>query len=152
MNVLKCNGERLWQSLMDMAKVGATDKGGNCRMALSEEDRAGRELFIGWCREAGMSITFDAIGNLFARLPGLNDQLPPVVMGSHLDTQPKGGRFDGIYGVLCGLEVVRSLADAGYATSARSRSPYGPTKKAHASRPPCSALPCSPAAWRWTPR
>lgn len=113
MNVLKCNGERLWQSLMDMAKVGATDKGGNCRLALSEEDRAGRELFIGWCREAGMSITFDAIGNLFARLPGLNDQLPPVVMGSHLDTQPKGGRFDGIYGVLCGLEVVRSLADAG---------------------------------------
>lgn len=113
MNVLKCNGERLWNSLMDMAKIGATDKGGNCRLALSHEDRLGRELFIGWCQEAGMSVTFDAIGNVFARLPGVNDHLPPVVVGSHLDTQPKGGRFDGIYGVLCGLEVVRSLQDEG---------------------------------------
>lgn len=113
MNVLKCNGDRLWASLMDMAKLGATDKGGNCRLALSQEDRLGRELFMGWCTEAGMSIAFDAIGNLFARLPGLEESLPPVVMGSHLDTQPKGGRFDGIYGVLCGLEVVRSLHDQG---------------------------------------
>lgn len=113
MNLLNCNGERLWSSLMDMAQVGATAKGGNCRLALSAEDKAGRELFMGWCREAGMSLAFDAIGNLFARLPGLDDSLPPVVMGSHLDTQPKGGRFDGIYGVLCGLEVVRSLNEQG---------------------------------------
>jgi len=111
MNILKCNGERLWQSLMNMANVGPTDKGGNCRLALSVEDKLGRELFIDWCKDAGMSIAFDAIGNLFARLPGLHNELPPVVMGSHLDTQPKGGRFDGIYGVLCGLEVVRSLKD-----------------------------------------
>jgi len=113
MNVLNCNGERLWASLMDMARIGATDKGGNCRLALSQEDKAGRELFMGWCKDAGMTLAFDAIGNLFARLPGLNDSLAPVVMGSHLDTQPKGGRFDGIYGVLCGLEVVRSLNDQG---------------------------------------
>ncbi|MBK4992459.1 Zn-dependent hydrolase [Pseudomonas sp. S37] len=108
-----CNGTRLWDSLMDMAKVGPTAKGGNCRLALSKEDRDGRELFANWCREAGMSIQVDAIGNLFARLPGRNDALAPVVMGSHLDTQPKGGRFDGIYGVLAGLEVVRSLQDKG---------------------------------------
>ncbi|MDT4822690.1 N-carbamoyl-L-amino-acid hydrolase [compost metagenome] len=114
--MLKCNGERLWDSLMQMAKVGPTEKGGNCRLALSEEDRAGRELFALWCRDLGMSIRPDPIGNLFARLPGRNDALPPVVMGSHLDTQPKGGRFDGIYGVLAGLEVVRSLKDAGIAT------------------------------------
>lgn len=113
MNLINCNGERLWTSLMDMAKVGATAKGGNCRLALSAEDKAGRELFMGWCRAEGMSLAFDAIGNLFARLPGLDDSLAPLVMGSHLDTQPKGGRFDGIYGVLCGLEVVRSLNEQG---------------------------------------
>ena len=113
MNVLNCNGERLWNSLMEMSTIGATDQGGNCRLALSAEDQAGRELFMGWCKEAGMSLAFDAIGNLFARLPGLDDHLAPVVMGSHLDTQPKGGRFDGIYGVLSGLEVVRCLNEQG---------------------------------------
>ncbi len=114
--MLKCNGERLWDSLMQMAKVGPTENGGNCRLALSEEDRAGRELFANWCRDLGMTIQLDRIGNLFARMPGRNDALPPVVMGSHLDTQPKGGRFDGIYGVLAGLEVVRSLKERGIAT------------------------------------
>jgi N-carbamoyl-L-amino-acid hydrolase len=113
MNVLKCNGERLWGSLMDMAKIGATAKGGNCRLALSAEDAAGRELFMSWCRAEGMTLGFDAIGNLFARRPGLDDSLAPIVMGSHLDTQPKGGRFDGIYGVLSGLEVVRCLNEQG---------------------------------------
>lgn len=116
MNVLKVNGERLWGSLMDMAKVGATERGGNCRLALSREDAAGRELFMGWCREADMTLAFDAIGNLFARRDGQDNGLPPIVMGSHLDTQPKGGRFDGIYGVLSGLEVVRCLNDHGIVT------------------------------------
>jgi N-carbamoyl-L-amino-acid hydrolase len=116
MNAVKINGERLWASLMDMARIGATERGGNCRLALSREDQAGRELFIGWCREAGMSVAFDAIGNLFARRPGLDDSLAPIVMGSHLDTQPKGGRFDGIYGVLSGLEVVRCLNEQGIQT------------------------------------
>ena len=116
MSVFRINGDRLWDSLMTMAKVGATERGGNCRLALSQEDLAGRELFMNWCREAGMDIAFDAIGNLFARRKGLHDSLAPIVMGSHLDTQPKGGRFDGIYGVLSGLEVVRSLNDLGITT------------------------------------
>lgn len=113
MTVIKSNGDRLWGSLMDMAAVGATANGGNCRLALSAEDKAGRELFMSWCRAEGMTLGFDAIGNLFARRTGLISTLPPVVMGSHLDTQPKGGRFDGIYGVLCGLEVIRCLNERG---------------------------------------
>lgn len=103
------DSDRLWQSLMDMAQIGATEKGGNCRLALTDLDREGRDLFVNWCRAAGCEITVDAIGNIFARRPGRNPDLAPVVMGSHLDTQPTGGRFDGVYGVLAGLEVVRSL-------------------------------------------
>ncbi|GGJ78394.1 Zn-dependent hydrolase [Pseudomonas matsuisoli] len=103
-------GERLWDSLMAMAEIGPTERGGSSRLALSEEDRQGRELFSGWCEAAGMTLSVDRIGNLFARRPGRTDAAP-VVMGSHLDTQPKGGRFDGIYGVLAGLEVVRTLND-----------------------------------------
>jgi beta-ureidopropionase / N-carbamoyl-L-amino-acid hydrolase len=114
--MLTVNGPRLWNSLMDMAKVGPTPAGGNCRLALSAEDFAGRALFADWCHQAGMSLDTDAIGNLFARRAGRNPQANPVVMGSHLDTQPAGGRFDGIYGVLAGLEVVRSLNDAGITT------------------------------------
>jgi beta-ureidopropionase / N-carbamoyl-L-amino-acid hydrolase len=113
MNTIK--GERLWDSLMAMAEVGPTARGGNSRLALSEEDRQGRELFSGWCEAAGMTLSVDRIGNLFARRPGRTD-VAPVVMGSHLDTQPKGGRFDGIYGVLAGLEVVRTLNDRGIQT------------------------------------
>jgi len=107
--MLKINGERLWASLMAMAEVGATARGGSCRLALSDEDKAGRELFAHWCREAGMTLSVDAIGNLFARRAGTDPDAAPVMMGSHLDTQPEGGRFDGVYGVLAGLEVVRCL-------------------------------------------
>ncbi|QIH09832.1 MULTISPECIES: Zn-dependent hydrolase [unclassified Pseudomonas] len=114
--MLKINGERLWASLMDMAEIGATARGGSCRLALSEEDKAGRELFAHWCREAGLSLSVDPIGNLFARRPGTDPQAAPVMIGSHLDTQPEGGRFDGVYGVLAGLEVLRSLNDQGIAT------------------------------------
>lgn len=109
--MLKSNGERLWASLMAMAEIGATARGGSCRLALSEEDKAGRELFAHWCREAGMTLSVDPIGNLFARRPGTDPQAAPVMIGSHLDTQPEGGRFDGVYGVLAGLEVVRRLND-----------------------------------------
>ncbi|AZD09561.1 N-carbamoyl-L-amino acid hydrolase [Pseudomonas chlororaphis] len=109
--MLKINGERLWASLMAMAEIAATARGGSCRLALSEEDKAGRELFASWCREAGMSLSVDPIGNLFARRPGSDPDAAPVMMGSHLDTQPEGGRFDGVYGVLAGLEVVRRLND-----------------------------------------
>lgn len=114
--MLKINGPRLWASLMAMAEVGATARGGSRRLALSEEDAAGRELFGQWCREAGMSLSRDAVGNLFARRAGRDDALAPVMMGSHLDTQPEGGRFDGVYGVLAGLEVVRTLNDLGIET------------------------------------
>ena len=115
-NNLRVNGDRLWASLMAMAKIGATDKGGCNRQALSDEDKAGRALFIEWCEAAGCTVRVDAIGNIFARRPGRIAALPPVLAGSHLDTQPTGGRFDGVYGVLAGLEVVRALQDANVAT------------------------------------
>jgi N-carbamoyl-L-amino-acid hydrolase len=108
---LGIDGDRLWDSLMEMAKIGATEKGGNCRLALTDLDREGRDLFVRWCEEAGCSIRVDRMGNIFARRPGRDDSLAPVMTGSHLDTQPTGGRFDGVYGVLAGLEVVRTLND-----------------------------------------
>lgn len=114
--MLKINGQRLWASLMAMAEIGATARGGSCRLALSDEDRAGRELFAHWCTEAGMTLSVDPIGNLFARWPGSDPHAAPVMMGSHLDTQPEGGRFDGVYGVLAGLEVLRTLNDLGVQT------------------------------------
>ena len=87
---------------MEMAKIGATEKGGNKRLALSDLDKQGRDLFVRWCQEAGCAVTVDAMGNIFARRKGKRDDLPPVVCGSHLDTQPTGGKFDGVYGVLAG--------------------------------------------------
>ena len=107
----KINGERLWDSLMEMAKIGATEKGGVCRLALTDLDREARDLFVRWCKEAGCTVRVDKIGNIFARRDGKDNSLPPVVTGSHIDSQPTGGRFDGIYGVLSGLEVIRSLND-----------------------------------------
>src|SRR5258708_1018757 len=115
---LRIDGDRLWQSLIAMAKIGATEKGGNCRLALSDLDRDGRALFIGWATDAGCTIGVDTMGNIFARRSGRNNALPPVLTGSHLDTQPTGGRFDGVYGVLAGLEIIRSLNDAGFETEA----------------------------------
>ncbi len=115
---LRVNGERLWQSLMDLARIGGTDKGGVCRLALTDLDRQGRDLVVGWAREAGMSVTVDQIGNVFMRRPGRNNTLPPIMTGSHIDTQPTGGKFDGNYGVLAGLEVVRTLNDHGIETEA----------------------------------
>jgi N-carbamoyl-L-amino-acid hydrolase len=111
---LVINGQRLWDSIMEMATIGATEKGGSCRLALTDLDREGRDLFVGWCRDAGCSIRVDRMGNIFARRPGRDDALAPVMTGSHLDTQPTGGRFDGVYGVLSGLEVIRTLNDMDY--------------------------------------
>ena len=116
---LRIDGARLWQSLMDLAQIGATPKGGVCRIALTDLDRQGRDLFVQWARGAGCSIRVDAIGNIFARRAGQDDNLPPVMTGSHIDTQPTGGKFDGNYGVLAGLEVVRTLN----AASVRTRAP-----------------------------
>ena len=116
--MLRVNGERLWQSLMEMAEIGATPNGGSCRLALSDEDKLGRDLFVSWCREAGCRIDIDQMGNIFAQRSGENDKRPPIAMGSHLDTQPHGGKFDGVYGVLAGLEVLRTLNDQGIVTKA----------------------------------
>ena len=113
---LSIDGNRLWDSIMDMAKIGATEKGGCNRLALTDLDRQARDLFVNWCRDAGCSITIDQMGNIFARRAGRDDGLAPVVTGSHLDTQPTGGKFDGVYGVLAGLEIVRTLNDLGYET------------------------------------
>jgi N-carbamoyl-L-amino-acid hydrolase len=115
---LRINGDRLWSSLMELAKLGATEKGGVCRIALTELDRQGRDLFTRWAREAGCEVRVDRIGNIFARRAGRDDTRPPVVTGSHIDTQPTGGKFDGNYGVLAGLEVIRSLNDAKVVTEA----------------------------------
>jgi len=112
------NRERLWQSLMDLARLGATAKGGVCRLALTDLDRQARDLFVRWCEEAGCSVSIDGIGNIFARRTGRNPQLPPVMTGSHIDTQPTGGKFDGCYGVMAGLEVIRTLNDLGLQTEA----------------------------------
>ncbi|SAL74400.1 allantoate amidohydrolase [Caballeronia terrestris] len=114
--MLQVNGPRLWASLMDMAQIGATEKGGVRRLALTDDDRRGRDLFAKWCREAGMTVSVDEVGNLFARREGVDKSQRPVLIGSHLDTQPEGGRFDGVYGVLAALELVRTLNDHGIVT------------------------------------
>lgn len=113
---LRIDRDRLWASLMRMAEIGATEKGGVCRLALTDLDREARDLFVAWCREAGCTIRIDKMGNIFARRPGKDDSLAPVMTGSHIDSQPTGGKFDGIYGVLAGLEVIRTLNDANYET------------------------------------
>ena len=115
---IRVNEERLWESLMELAKIGATEKGGVCRLALTDLDKQGRDLFVRWCKEAGCTITVDKMGNIFARRPGKDNSLPPIVTGSHLDTQPTGGKFDGCYGVMAGLEVIRTLNDYNYETNA----------------------------------
>ncbi|MBE7637107.1 hydantoinase/carbamoylase family amidase [Sneathiella sp. P13V-1] len=104
-------GDRLWESLMEMAKIGATAKGGSCRLALTDEDKEGRDLFVSWCRDAGCDIKIDKMGNIFAVRAGEDNSLPSVMTGSHLDTQPTGGKYDGVFGVLAGLEVLRTLKD-----------------------------------------
>lgn len=109
---------RLWDSLMETARLGGTPDGGIARLTLSDEDRQARDWLAARCAELGMSMTVDEVGNMFAVLPGQRSDLLPIAMGSHLDTQPTGGKFDGVLGVLAGLEVVRSLKDAGIATQA----------------------------------
>jgi N-carbamoyl-L-amino-acid hydrolase len=107
----RVSGTRLWSRLMTMAEIGATEQGGCNRQALTPADFQGRELFAGWASAAGCTVRVDAIGNLFARRRGQDESLPAVMTGSHLDTQPTGGKFDGVYGVLAGLEVIESLND-----------------------------------------
>ncbi len=113
---LKINGDRLWDSLMEMAKIGPGVAGGNNRQTVTDEDGEGRALFQTWCEEVGCTMGLDTMGNMFAEYPGTDPDALPVYMGSHLDTQPTGGKYDGVLGVLGGLEVLRTIKDLGIKT------------------------------------
>ena len=113
---LKIDGQRLWDSLMEMAKIGPGVAGGNNRQTLTDEDAEGRALFQSWCEAAGCTMGVDTMGNMFFRREGADPGALPVYVGSHLDTQPTGGKYDGVLGVLAGLEIVRSLNDLGIQT------------------------------------
>ena len=108
---LKINGDRLWNSLMEMAKIGPGVAGGNNRQTVTDEDGEGRHLFQSWCTAAGMTMGLDQMGNMFAHRAGTDADVLPVYVGSHLDTQPTGGKYDGVLGVLSGLEIIRTLND-----------------------------------------
>ncbi|SFN63058.1 N-carbamoyl-L-amino-acid hydrolase [Cohaesibacter marisflavi] len=109
---LRVDGDRLWQSLMDMAKIGPGVAGGNNRQTLTDEDAEGRALFKQWCDDAGLTMGVDKMGSMFMTRPGTDPDALPVYVGSHLDTQPTGGKYDGVLGVLSALELVRMLNDA----------------------------------------
>ncbi len=113
---MKINSARLWDSIMEMAKIGPGIAGGNNRQTLTDSDSEGRHLFKRWCEAAGMSMGLDTMGNMFATRPGEDKNALPVYMGSHLDTQPTGGKYDGVLGVLGALEVVRTMNDLGIRT------------------------------------
>jgi N-carbamoyl-L-amino-acid hydrolase len=113
---LRINGKRLQSTLEEMAKIGGTPAGGVTRLALSDEDKQARDLFVKWLKKLDLEITVDEMGNIFGRRPGKNNDLPPVMTGSHIDSQPKGGRFDGILGVMGALEVMRTLHENGIET------------------------------------
>jgi beta-ureidopropionase / N-carbamoyl-L-amino-acid hydrolase len=115
---LQIDAQRLWDSLMQTAQIGATPKGGICRLTLTDLDRQVRDWFKVQCEALGCTVTVDEVGTMFARRPGKNPALPPIAMGSHLDTQPTGGKFDGVLGVLGALEAMRTLHDLGYETNA----------------------------------
>ena len=118
MEKLAINGNRLWSRLMEMAKIGGTQLGGVCRLALTDLDRQGRDLFCRWAEGTGCDIEVDAVGNIFARRRHASEEGPPVAAGSHLDTQPTGGKFDGVLGVLAALEVIETLNDHSISTVA----------------------------------
>jgi N-carbamoyl-L-amino-acid hydrolase len=114
----RIDGARLWDTLMKIAEIGRTPKGGVKRITLTETDRRGRELFGGWCKQAGLKVRYDSMGNMFARREGRDPSRLPVLFGSHLDSQPTGGKFDGALGVIAGLEVMRTLHDLEIVTEA----------------------------------
>ena len=112
----RINGDRLWDSLMEMAKIGPGVAGGNNRQTLTDEDAEGRRLYQAWCEAEGLEMGLDKMGTMFARREGTDPSLPPVMVGSHLDTQPTGGKYDGVLGVLAGLEIIRTLNETGIKT------------------------------------
>src|SRR6201996_1934968 len=118
MQNLQIDAQRLWDTLMETARIGATAKGGICRLTLTDLDRQVRDWFKTQCEALGCTVTVDEIGNMFARRKGKNDSLAPIAMGSHLDTQPTGGQFAGVLGVRGALEARRPLHETGYETNA----------------------------------
>jgi len=112
----RINGDRLWDALMEMAKIGPGVAGGNNRQTLTDEDAEGRRLYQAWCQAEGLEMGLDKMGTMFARREGTDPSLPPVMVGSHLDTQPTGGKYDGVLGVLAGLEIIRTLNETGIKT------------------------------------
>ena len=114
----RISGPRLWDTLMEIAKIGATPKGGVKRISLTETDKTGRELYKSWCEAIGLTVRVDSMGNMFARREGRDPARKPVLFGSHLDSQPTGGKFDGALGVIAGLEVMRTLNDLQITTEA----------------------------------
>ena len=111
MQSLKVNGERLWSTVIETARFGGTPAGGITRLTLSDQDKQVRDWFVAQCSTLGCTVTVDEVGNIFARRAGRDNTRAPIAFGSHLDTQPCGGKFDGIAGVLCGLELLRTLED-----------------------------------------
>jgi hypothetical protein len=132
MQNLKIDGERLWDDLMETARIGATPKGGICRLTLTDLDRQARDWFKSRAEALGCVVTIDDMGNMFARRAGQRADVPPIAFGSHLDTQPTGGKFDGALGVLAALEALRSL-HAATRPSLRSKSSIGQTRRGPAS-------------------
>jgi N-carbamoyl-L-amino-acid hydrolase len=133
---LAIDGPRLWDTVMRSGEIGPGKAGGLRRLALTDADKAMRDLFVTWCTEAGCTVTIDRVGNIFARRPGSDDRLAPVLMGSHLDTQVAGGKYDGIVGVLAGLEILRTLDERRLRTKRPLELVAGPTRRARASRRP----------------
>ena len=115
---LRIDSKRLWDTLMETAAIGATPRGGLCRLTLTDDDKTVRDWFVAQAEAAGCTVTVDEVGNTFATRAGHSTDRAPIACGSHLDTQPTGGRFDGVLGVLAGLEVVRTLSDRGVETDA----------------------------------
>src|SRR5437763_4363000 len=118
MKNLNIDAERLWGELMETARIGATHKGGICRLTLTDLDRQVRDWFKSQCEALGCTVSVDEVGNMFALRAGRRADVKPIAIGSHLDTQPTGGKFDGVLGVLGGLEVLKTLHDLGYETNA----------------------------------
>lgn len=115
-NTLEIDSRRLWETLMRSGEIGPGRAGGLCRLPLTDPDKEMRDVFVAWCRDAGCTVTIDRVGNIFARRAASEENLAPVLVGSHLDTQVAGGKYDGILGVLAGLELIRTLNDAGLST------------------------------------
>jgi N-carbamoyl-L-amino-acid hydrolase len=133
---LRVNGERLWSTVTETARFGGTAGGGITRLTLSDEDRDVRDWFVARCKAIGCTVTVDEVGNIFARRSGFDNTRQPIAFGSHLDTQPSGGKFDGVAGVLVGLEMLRTLDEHHVTTTAPWSSSTGPTRRAPGLRPP----------------